>query len=88
MLIENLKLDLIQWILALKDVEVLTQVQALKEVTCERTVLSPLSETSARKENPNNSHDLVQAIQKRFANIENFELPNIRRDSLREPPEF
>ncbi len=47
-----------------------------------------LTDNSIEIENSPESLNLAKAIEQRFAQFGDFELPTIARDSLREPPNF
>lgn len=82
--LETLKLGLIQWILSLRDVQTLTEIEQIRERSLEKNNIFPQA-AIGESEQPLN---LALAIERRFAHFGDFELPTIAREPLREPPQF
>lgn len=82
--LETLKLDLIQWILSLRDFKILTEIEQIKERWEETTNTAQ----QAAMKNNEQALNLTLAIERRFARFGDFELPTIAREPLRDPPHF
>ncbi|MDY7012457.1 MAG: plasmid stability protein [Cyanobacteriota bacterium] len=85
--LETLKLDLIQWILSLRDFKILAEIKRIQERSLESLETTNIAQQAVIEKNEQRLN-LTLAIERRFARFGDFELPTIAREPLRDPPHF